>query len=64
MTLLPKNLVTQAWRDRGITFRELPGPDAVLHTVFIRRRDAYVSSALDAFMQFARIGPSRLQAPE
>jgi DNA-binding transcriptional LysR family regulator len=54
ITLLPKGIVAAAWRDGRVAVHELPPEFAEVQTVFIRRSDAYVSSALSAFLQFVR----------
>src|SRR4051794_14808692 len=54
LTLLPKAIVAMA-RDQGrIAVHEIAPADAWVDTVFIRRRDAYTSSALTAFLDLAR----------
>jgi DNA-binding transcriptional LysR family regulator len=54
ITLLPKGIVAAAWRDGRVAVHELPPEFAEVQTVFIRRTDSYVSSALSAFLQFVR----------
>jgi DNA-binding transcriptional LysR family regulator len=54
ITLLPKGVVVQAWRDGQVAVHELEPEFAEVETVFIRRTDAYVSSALSAFLQTVR----------
>ena len=54
ITLLPKGVVVQAWQDGQVAVHELEPEFAEVQTVFIRRRDAYVSSALSAFLQIVR----------
>jgi LysR family transcriptional regulator, cell division regulator len=54
VTLLPKGVVAPAWRDGRITVHELAPKYSEVQTVFIRRPDAYVSSALSAFLQIVR----------
>jgi LysR family transcriptional regulator, cell division regulator len=51
ITLLPRGMAETAAREHRIAVHELPEADAVADTVFIRRRDAFVSSALSAFLQ-------------
>src|SRR5215469_851602 len=51
ITLLPKGMVEVAAQDHRIAVHELPQADALAQTVFIRRRDAFMSSALRAFLQ-------------
>ena len=48
--LLPRALIGSVWRQGGVALHALPPPDALVETVFVRRRDAYVSSALAAFL--------------
>jgi len=54
LTLLPKGIVAAA-KDQGrIAVHEIASADAWVDTVFIRRHDAYASSALVAFLDLAR----------
>ncbi len=52
VTLLPRALVESARRARRVAVHRLPPDEARVETVFIRRRDAFVSSALSAFLAF------------
>lgn len=52
VTLLPRALVEGARRARRVAVHTLPPDEARVETVFIRRRDALVSSALAAFLAF------------
>jgi LysR family transcriptional regulator, cell division regulator len=52
ITLLPRALVEGARRARRIAVHTLAPEEARVETVFIRRRDAFVSSALAAFLAF------------
>jgi DNA-binding transcriptional LysR family regulator len=54
ITLLPKIVVEEARRSGRVAVHELPDAEASVETVFIRRRDTLVSSALAAFLQCAR----------
>jgi DNA-binding transcriptional LysR family regulator len=54
VTLLPKAVVELVARDRRVTMHALPPAEARVETVFVRRRDAFVSSALTAFIECAR----------
>ena len=54
VTLLPKGIVGQALHSSRLAVHALPAADAHVETVFIRRRDAFVSSALAAFQQSTR----------
>lgn len=60
VTLLPKSLIGPVWRDGRVAVHELPAAEAIVDTLFIRRRDAFVSSALAAFL--ARVRPGPVQA--
>jgi len=54
VTLLPKGVVAAAWREGRVAVHELPLVESRVDTVFVRRRDAYLSSALSAFLERAR----------
>jgi LysR family transcriptional regulator, cell division regulator len=54
ITLLPKGVVATAWRDGQVAVHQLDPEFAEVQTVFIRRTDAYVSSALSAFLGTVR----------
>lgn len=54
VTLLPRSVVTQARVNGRVAIHALPAADARVETLFVRRRDAFVSSALAAFLQHAR----------
>jgi len=58
VTLLPRVVVAAAARDGRVALHVLPSAEAEVDTVFIRRRDAFVSSALAAFLEHLR--PSAL----
>jgi DNA-binding transcriptional LysR family regulator len=62
MTLLPRALVENARRAGQVAVHALQPEDAVVETVFVRRHDAYVSSALAAFLDRARPAWSEKQA--
>ncbi|HYH39411.1 MAG TPA: LysR family transcriptional regulator [Azospirillum sp.] len=54
ITLLPRAVVARAVRDGLVAAHDLPAADANVETVFIRRGDAFRSSALAAFLDHAR----------
>ena len=60
ITLLPKAMTEKVWRDGRVAVHKLPPLEARAETVFIRRRDAYVSGALDAFLRALR--PTAIRA--
>lgn len=62
MTLLPRAMVEDAYRAGRVGLHVLPPEDAAVETVFVRRRDSYVSSALAAFLDLARPVSKRRQS--
>ena len=54
VTLLPKAIVAAAREQGRIAVHEIAPADTFVDTVFIRRHDAYASSALTAFLDLAR----------
>src|SRR3984885_198508 len=59
ITLLPRGLVGPVWRDGRVSLHRLPPEEALVTTVFIHRREAYVSTALRAFLDHVRSEPAR-----
>lgn len=64
VSLLPRSVVAAAGREGRVALHALPPEEAQVATVFIRRRDAYASSALEAFLDCARPAPARVAAAE
>ena len=62
VTLLPRSLVGTVWSAARVAAHALPPAEAMVETVFIRRRDAFVSSALTAFLAHARPALTRAAA--
>jgi DNA-binding transcriptional LysR family regulator len=58
ITLLPRSLVRVAERGARIAVHDLPPAEAGVDTLFIRRRDAFVSSALATFLDRACLAPA------
>lgn len=56
VTLLPRSLVDQVWRDGRVAVHALPADEGRVETVFVSRRDMRVSSALAAFLAHCRPG--------
>jgi DNA-binding transcriptional LysR family regulator len=56
ITLLPRALIGPVWRSGRVGLHSLPREEAMVTTVFIHRREAHLSSALRAFLEFARTG--------
>jgi DNA-binding transcriptional LysR family regulator len=51
ISLLPKEIVTPAWREGRVSLHELPPEDSMVEIDFIRRSDAYLSSSMSAFIR-------------
>jgi len=62
VTLLPRGVVTASSQQDAIAVHELSPELAHVETLFIRRRDAYVSSAMLAFVKAARSRYGMLEA--
>jgi DNA-binding transcriptional LysR family regulator len=56
ITLLPRALIGPVFEAGRVSVHRLPRTDAVVDTVFIRRRGAFASSALRAFLACAASG--------
>jgi len=54
VTLLPRGIVGPAFEDGRIAIHALPRDQAMVETLFVRRHDAFVSSAMTAFLDLAR----------
>lgn len=54
LTLLPRSLLGTVWSDGRVAVHALPAGEAQVETLFVRRRDAFVSSALRAFLACSR----------
>lgn len=68
VTLLPRGVAEPASRAGRVALHGLPPAEAWVETVFIRRRDAYRSAALAAFLSLMRPGgadaPARAEAAD
>jgi DNA-binding transcriptional LysR family regulator len=62
ITLLPRALIGAVWRQGQVAVHSLPPRDGVVETVFVRRRDSYVSSALAAFLAAVPRAPANTRA--
>lgn len=62
VTLLPESVLAAAARDGRIATHALTGAEADVATLFIRRRDGFVSSALASFVDHVRPAPARAAA--
>lgn len=56
VTMMPRAIVAAALRDGRIAAHRLPPREARVTTMFARRRDAFVSTALQRFVECARRG--------
>jgi DNA-binding transcriptional LysR family regulator len=54
VTMLPRGLLGPVWQNGRVAAHALPARDSRVETQFIRRRDAYASSALAAFLGIVR----------
>jgi DNA-binding transcriptional LysR family regulator len=64
VTLLPRALIGHIWRDRQVGVHDLPSSEAIAETLFVRRRDGFISSALSAFLELVRPAQVRMEAAE
>lgn len=64
VTMLPHGVVEPARRAGRIAAHRLPPERATAVTLFVRRRDAYLSSAMKAFLDIARAAPAAANAAE
>ncbi len=64
ITLLPRALVETARRAGQVAVHALPPEEALVETVFVRRRDGYVSKALAAFIQMVAPATTLAEAAE
>ena len=62
ITLLPRGVAAEAIRQGRVAAHPLPEEYAVVDTVFIRRRDCHVSSAMEAFLRIVYPAPERMAA--
>ena len=54
VTLLPRGVVAEAAVDRRVALHRIPKALGLVQTLFIRRKDAYLSSAMSAFVEMAK----------
>ncbi|GES48987.1 LysR family transcriptional regulator [Rhizobium sp. NBRC 114257] len=54
ITLLPKGVVAAAVREGRVAIHELPPERSLVDTLFMRRKDAYTSSAMTALLDMIR----------
>lgn len=64
ITLLPRRMVERVWRGRPVGVHTVAPDEAMVDTVFVRRRDSFVSSAQSAFLDHVRDGLAQAQAAE
>ena len=63
-TLLPKALIGSVWRERRVEIHPLPAGEGDVDTVFIHRKDRFVTSAHRAFLDMARPALAKAAAAE
>jgi len=63
VTLMPKGILAAAEAEGRIAVHDLPPGEAIVETLFIRRRDGFLSSAMRAFLEAARL-PEAGRPPE
>jgi DNA-binding transcriptional LysR family regulator len=63
-TLLPKSVLAPAVKEKRVEVHPLTPDEAKVETLFVRRRDAFVSSALGAFLEVALSENGLAQAAE
>ena len=59
VTLLPRAVVAEATKRGRVVTHRLPAGHATVQTLFVRRRDAHVSSAFAAFVDMTRLMPEQ-----
>jgi LysR family transcriptional regulator, cell division regulator len=64
ITLLPRSVAAVAHRAGHVAIHELPAEEAQVKTVFVRLRDGFMSSALDAFLRCVRGSMAMADAAE
>ena len=64
VTLLPRALLGSVWKHGRVGVHLLPENEKWVETVFVRHREAFVSSALGAFLDLARPAPTSVAAAE
>ena len=63
-TLLPQSVLAPAVKDKRVEIHRLPPAESKVETLFVTRRDAFVSSALAAFLEIALSANRSAQAAE
>ena len=58
ISLLPRALIGPVWQAGRVSLHTLPPEESQVATVFIHRREAYLSSALRAFLAHVSAAPS------
>jgi LysR family transcriptional regulator, cell division regulator len=63
-TLLPQSVLAPAVKDKRVEIHRLPPAESKVETLFVTRRDGYVSRALAAFLEIALSANSLAQSAE
>jgi DNA-binding transcriptional LysR family regulator len=64
LSLLPRGLIGPVWREGLVSAHRLPPGEAMVETLFVRRRDAFVSPAQSAFLAHLGTALRRARAAE
>ena len=64
VTLLPRALIGSVWQHGRVGIHPLPDNEKWVETVFVRHREAFVSSALRAFLDLCRPDLAKATAAE
>lgn len=64
VTLMPRSVVGPMWREGRVAVHDLPRDSGLVETLFVRRADGFVSSALSAFLDAVRMPPDAADAAD
>lgn len=54
ITMLPRHLVGTVWPDDAVSLHPVPADESLVETLYVRRRDAHISDAAEAFLALCR----------
>lgn len=64
ITLMPRSVVGPLWREGRVAIHDMPPGVGLVETLFVRRADGFVSSALSAFLDVVRMPPDAADAAD
>jgi len=64
VTLLPRGVISAAWRDAGVNIHDLPAREGQVETLFIRRSGSHLSSALSVFLRYTKVNNPQASAAQ